>query len=94
VRGLPKADARQLVETTHRVCPHSNNGRRGQEDLRDWTATPFSPGKHLALTTPNSVFPNVASSLIDRLPDVARGWFTPSDLRSAFRRTATIWRQT
>jgi len=22
VRGLPKADARELVETTHRVCPH------------------------------------------------------------------------
>jgi len=24
VRGLPKADARKLVETTHRVCPYSN----------------------------------------------------------------------
>ena len=24
VRGLPRADARRLVETTHRVCPYSN----------------------------------------------------------------------
>lgn len=24
VRGLPKADARKLVETTHRVCPYSD----------------------------------------------------------------------
>jgi hypothetical protein len=44
------------------------------------SATPFPPRKHLALTTPTSVFPNVASSLIDRFPDAhsafARGWFT------------------
>ncbi|HWS67984.1 MAG TPA: OsmC family protein [Steroidobacteraceae bacterium] len=24
VRGLPRADARRLVQTTHRVCPYSN----------------------------------------------------------------------
>jgi Ohr subfamily peroxiredoxin len=33
VRGLSKADARQLVETTHRVCPYSN-AIRGHVDVR------------------------------------------------------------
>jgi Ohr subfamily peroxiredoxin len=31
VRGLPKADARKLVETTHRVCPYSNAVRRNAD---------------------------------------------------------------
>jgi osmotically inducible protein OsmC len=33
VRGLPKADARKLVETTHRVCPYSN-AVRSNADVR------------------------------------------------------------
>jgi Ohr subfamily peroxiredoxin len=33
VRGLPKADARRLVETTHRVCPYSD-AIRDRVDVR------------------------------------------------------------
>jgi Ohr subfamily peroxiredoxin len=33
VRGLPKAEARRLVETTHRVCPFSN-AVRSNADVR------------------------------------------------------------
>jgi lipoyl-dependent peroxiredoxin len=33
VRGLPRADARKLVETTHRVCPYSN-AIRDRVDVR------------------------------------------------------------
>lgn len=33
VRGLLEADARELVETTHRICPYSN-AVRGNVDVR------------------------------------------------------------
>ena len=33
VGGLPKADARKLVETTHRVCPYAN-AVRSNGDVR------------------------------------------------------------
>jgi osmotically inducible protein OsmC len=33
VRGLPEAEARELVEATHRVCPYSN-ATRGNVDVR------------------------------------------------------------
>jgi lipoyl-dependent peroxiredoxin len=42
VRGLPRADARKLVETTHRVCPYSN-AILNNVDVRLHVSVPRTP---------------------------------------------------
>jgi lipoyl-dependent peroxiredoxin len=44
MQGLPEAEARELVEATHRICPYSN-ATRGNVDVRLHVSVPVAPAK-------------------------------------------------